>query len=298
MEEKKENRLCYLKANMLFISCLFTALFPSFVSSQDAIDVFSTSRIINGHSTKVLDKGMLEFRVEHKFGDMFGQNGGFHQFYGLDNSADIRIALEYGLSDKWMIGLGRNKGAGPLRGLIDGFTKYEFFKQTDDNSVPLSLGLMTSGMISIANAVNDPSSIASFPEFRHRLTYSSQLIISRQFVDRIGVGLIPTYVHRNLVANNDQNGLFSIGTALQYRFTDKLGLIFEYYQNIDNDYRRNEFQNSFSSAIEWRTFGHVFSIYLSNARGFTEGQFIPYTPSSWLDGEFRLGFAIVRKFEF
>jgi hypothetical protein len=33
-----------------------------------------------------------------------------------------------------------------------------------------------------------------------------------------------------------------------------------------------------------------------NSRGIGEGQFLPYTSSSWSDGEFRFGFTIARKF--
>jgi len=275
----------------LFICSVFWAY------GQEQIDVFSTSRIINGHSTKTLEKGTLEFRVEHKFGDMFGQNGGFDQFFGLDVSSDIRIAFEYGWTDQWMIGLGRNKGAGPITGLLDGFVKREIMTQKADNTTPFSMAVMAGSLFSYVRSSNDFTSVTSYPEFRHRFTYTTQLIIARQFFDRIGFALSPTYLHRNLVTSNDQNGLFSLGTSAQLRLTDKLGLIVEYYHNLDNDFRKNNYANSFSGAIEWRTFGHVFSLYLSNARGFSEGQFIPYTPGNWFDGEFRMGFAIVRKFE-
>ena len=37
---------------------------------------FKATRIINGHSTETLNKGELEFRVEHRFGDFAGSNGG------------------------------------------------------------------------------------------------------------------------------------------------------------------------------------------------------------------------------
>ena len=33
-------------------------------------DVYSGTRVINGHSTETLEKGELEFRIEHRFGDM------------------------------------------------------------------------------------------------------------------------------------------------------------------------------------------------------------------------------------
>ena len=35
-------------------------------------ETFMSSRVINGHSVEMLRKGVLEFRVEHRFGDIAG----------------------------------------------------------------------------------------------------------------------------------------------------------------------------------------------------------------------------------
>ena len=261
-------------------------------------NTFYTSRIINGHSNEVLEKNKLEFRVEHKFGDMFGSAGGVDQFFGLDNSADIRIAFEYGITDFAMVGLGRCKGAGPYRGIIDGFVKSRIISQMDDESIPLSLTFVGSGILSYVRASTDLSSITSYPDFSHRLAYAGQFIATRNFKDKLSLAVMPTYVHRNLVLFDDQNMLFSLGGAFNYRINDKFGVLMEYYHNFDGEGLRTDYFNSLSGALEWKTFGHVFSIYLSNARGFTEQQFIPYTTSQWREGQFRLGFAIVRTFEY
>ncbi len=289
-------QLFNVKCHLLVLLLLNFGLF-----AQDADRVentFNSTRIINGHSNEVLGRNVLEFRVEHKFGDMFGDAGGIQQFYGLDNSSDIRIAFEYGLTDYAMIGLGRNKGAGPYRGLIDGFAKSRILSQKEDWSMPISITTLGSATLTYAEASEDISVITSYPEFAHRMAYAAQLITTTNIKDFVSIGLMPTYVHRNFVRFDDQNGLFSLGAAFNVRITDKFRFLMEYYHNFDAEDLRTEFTNSLSGALEWKTFGHVFSIYLSNARGFSEQQFIPYTPSNWLDGEFRLGFAIVRSFEF
>jgi hypothetical protein len=267
-------------------------------SSKKVKETFSTSRIINGHSTEVLEKNELEFRVEHKFGDMFGANGGVHQFFGLDNSADIRIAFEYGITDYLMVGVGRNKGAGPYRGLVDGFVKGKILSQTEDNSMPLSLAVMGGATITYAKSDGDITSVTNYDQFAHRLAYASQLIVARKFGNWGSIALMPTYTHRNYVAFEDQNGLFSLGGAFNVKFAKKFGVVVEYYHNFHSQNMRQQFKNSLAVAFEWNTFGHVFSIYLANARGFSEQQFIPYTTSNWLDGQFRLGFAITRSFQF
>jgi hypothetical protein len=259
--------------------------------------IFNTTRIINGHSNEVLGKGELEFRVEHKFGDLAGVNGGVSTFFGLDNAADIRVAFEYGLSDKIMVGLGRSKGYGPCRGLLDGFLKVKLLSQTADNSMPVSLSALTSSTLVYTRAANDPSLIASYPEFAHRLAYASQVIVSRKFGELGSIAFMPTYTHRNFVAFNDQNGMFSLGIGGRIGFLKKFGLVTEYYHNFNQRDLRQDFNNSLAVALEWVTFGHVFSIYVANAGGFGEQQFIPYTTGRWSQGQYRIGFAITRTFE-
>jgi len=48
--------------------------------------------------------------------------------------------------------------------------------------------------------------------------------------------------------------------------------------------------------LEIETGGHVFQVNLTNATQLMETDYIPYTTSNWLDGEFRLGFTISRLF--
>ncbi|PHR31965.1 MAG: hypothetical protein COA38_07080 [Fluviicola sp.] len=265
--------------------------------SQNVEETFSGTRVINGHSVETLKGRILEFRIEHRFGDIAGTNGGIQQFFGFDQAADIRFAFEYGITDKLMIGLGRSKGTGaPYRSLIDGFTKYRFMTQEKDGN-PLSLAVMGSASISYQKASADLTQVTSYPQFSHRMAYSTQLIAARKFGEHISVQVMPTYVHRNYVNIDDVNGLFSLGGALNYKINKKYGVVVEYYQNFNPSGMRLDAKNSLGVAFEWTTNGHNFKMNFTNSRGFGETQFIPYTVSDWLDGEFRFGFSISRKFK-
>lgn len=263
-------------------------------------NTYNATRIINAHSVETLRKGVLEFRIEHRFGDIAGDNGGAQNWFGLDNASDIRFAFEYGITDKLMIGLGRNKGSGePYRSLVDGFVKYRLLHQkTNGGGMPVSvtvLGVMT-GTYMKASA--DVASVAHFPKWQHRLAYASQVNIARKFGSWLSLSLMPTYVYRNYVGVGDVNGLFSLGGAMKVNISPRKAIILEYFQNVAPSGKRTElFRNSFGIAYEWDTFGHNFTINLTNSRGFTETQFIPYTYSDWLKGQFRFGFSISRKFE-
>jgi hypothetical protein len=257
---------------------------------------YNATRIINGHSVETLEKGVLEFRIEHRFGDVAGDNGGAQNFFGFDNASDIRFAFEYGITDKLMVGLGRNKGTGdPYRSLLDGFVKYRLLHQKT-SGMPVSMTLIGVATGTYMKASDDISQISHFPKWQHRLAYSTQVNIARKFTNWLSLSLMPTFVYRNYVGGDDVNALFALGGSAKVRITPTKAIIVEYYQTFQGADVRKGFKNSLGIAYEWDTFGHNFTINLTNSRGFIETQFIPYTKEDWLKGQFRLGFSITRKF--
>lgn len=288
-------------------SCLLIVFFQAFAvkalesdslkrAHEKVENTYASTRIINGHSNETLKKKVLEFRIEHKFGDMFGKQGGVQQFFGFDNISDIRFALEYGITNWLMIGVGRSKGSGPYKSLLDGFVKGRIIQQSVDNHFPISISAVAASTMTMMKSSPNNYDLTHYAKFEHRLAYSAQFIFTRKFKDYLSLALMPSIVHRNLVNYNDQNTVFSMGGAFRVKLSKKVNFLTEYYYVFHNKNLRNNFQNSLSFAFEFKTYGHVFCVYLTNANGFTESQFIPYTVSNWLKGEFRLGFSITRGF--
>ena len=263
---------------------------------NEPIRTFESTRIINGHSVENLRKGVLEFRIEHRFGDMAGSNGGAQNWFGFDNASDIRMAFEYGVTDKFMVGLGRSKGNGnPYRSLLDAFGKYRILHQT--STTPFSLSANGTVTYTYQKASDDISSVNYYPKQVHRLAYAAQLNVARKFGESFSLALMPTIVHRNYVAFDDQNTVFSMGGAMRWSITSKVGILAEYYHCFNQANLRTAYENSLGFAVEWITFGHNFTVYLTNSSGFTETQFITNTTEKWSKGQFRLGFCVGRKFE-
>ena len=272
-------------------------LFAGNIHAQEVMETFSGTRILNGHSTETLQKRVMQFRIEHRFGDVAGDNGGVQQWFGFDQAADIRFAFEYGITDDLTVGIGRSKGTGaPYRSLLDGFAKYRILKQ-NASGMPLSLTFVGSSTFTYMTKSEDLTQIPSFPKVSHRFAYSTQLIAARKFGERLSIAVMPSYVHRNLVETDDVNGLFALGGAANFKIAKEFGLIAEYYHTFHSEDVRTTNYNSLSFGFEWITNGHNFKIVCTNARGFNETQFIPYTYSNWADGEFRLGFSITRNFK-
>lgn len=268
----------------------------SFLEMED-IKTFNSTRIISGHSVETLPEKTFEMRIEHRFGDIAGDMGGYQTLFGFDNVADMRIALEYGISDKLMIGFGRSKGtSAPYSSLLDGFVKYRVMTQKEGES-PISISVGAGSTFTYREASTDMSNVAFFPKVSHRFCYYTQLNVAYRFRDIVSFSLMPTLVHRNYVAQNDLNELFSLGAAMRLKLSKKFFLLMEYYPTIHNeDFRQDNFFNSLGVALEWKTFGHNFTINFTNSKGLGETQFIPYTYENWLKGQFRLGFCVSRQF--
>jgi hypothetical protein len=275
------------------------------VYAEEEPITFASTRIISGHSVETIAKGITDFRIEHRFGDIAGTNGGVQNMFGFDMLSDMRIALEYGVTDKLMIGFGRCKGTGaPYRSLLDGFVKYRALTQKK-NKMPVSLAVIGGSTFTYMTASSDISQVNSFPKTAHRFSYFTQVNVARHFGDKASIALMPTYVHRNYVASDDVNELFSLGGAFRIKLTSRFALIGEYYHAFSNGTLRPSdtredgsagFKNSMGIALEWFTFGHNFTINFTNAAGLGETQFIPYTFQSWGKGQFRFGFSVSRKF--
>jgi hypothetical protein len=264
---------------------------------------YKTTRIIQAHSTELLKKHELDFRVTHRFGDAGGEFGGIKTFYGTDNSSDIRIAFEYGIADNLMVGVSRSKGSGDLQQLYEGLVKYRLLQQTTDNYIPVSLAFFGNMVISGMPASDIPSAVSHFDNFQERITYVSQAIVSRRIGALVSVTLLPTYVHRNRVAYMDENNLFALGVAGRLKLSRRVGVLAEYFYPFRSAASKEYFKtvgttfyNPLGVGIEIETGGHVFQITFTNSTAILENQFIPETTTSWLQGQFRWGFNISRRF--
>ncbi|MBM3452931.1 MAG: hypothetical protein FJX84_07295 [Bacteroidetes bacterium] len=270
-----------------------------FVEETDDLmpKAFFSTRIINGHSIETLPKGYMEMRIEHRFGDIAGTNGGVQNMFGFDNLSDMRIALEYGITRNLMVGFGRCKGTGaPYRSLLDGFLKYRALRQS--SKMPISLAAIGGSSFTYMKASPIESQVNHFPKASHRLAYFAQANITRRFGDLLSLAVMPTFVHRNYVASDDMNSLLALGSAVRVKLTNQFALICEYYHAFaSKNVRQSEtYKQSMAIALEWQTFGHNFTINFTNSGGLGETQFIPYTYENIAKGQFRFGFCVARKF--
>lgn len=234
---------------------------------------FKSGNLINLKTTETIHRNEMDFRVDHRFGDIAGSAGGGKNFFGLDNSTDIRIGFDYGLFDNLNIGIARAKGATAVRQLFEGNVKYRFIEQTVDNSIPVSVAFFGSTTLSAMEASTDKSSAASFENFNDRLSYVTQLIIARKFSSDLSLVVVPSYLHRNYTAFNDQNDVFAIGIGGRAKVSNRIALVADYtlpFRKASNKKYREEvggqrYYNALGVGLEMDTGGHIFHLNFTNA---------------------------------
>ena len=269
------------------------------LSSQDLLDIleleapvqenivsatFKGTRIVNGHSIENRKNKELEFIISHRFGRV---NTGFEELFGLDQ-ANIRFALEYGLTDDLTAGLGRSS----FEKTYDGYLKYSLVKQkTGANAFPFAVSLF--GSI----AAKSQKAIAGNERtFAESLFYVGQVLIAKKVNSSLSIQVTPTYVHRNLATiAADPHDIFALGFGTRVKLSKRVSLNAEYYQQFQKLTSINA-RNSLAFGVDIETGGHVFQIILSNAITMVEKSFITETTGNFFGGDIHLGFNLSRTF--
>lgn len=246
---------------------------------------FKTTRLINGHTVENVGRGVMDVKISHRFGKI---NGGGYELFGLDN-ATMRMGVDVGITDYLMAGVGRST----YQKTYDAFFKVKLLRQSKGKrNMPVTLSYVPTIALKTLK-FEDP---ARKNYFSSRLYYSHQLIIGRKFSEQTSLQLMPTYIHRNLVALiADPNDLLSIGIGGRQKLSKRVSLNFEYYYQIP-EYKLPNSTNSLSVGFDIETGGHVFQLHFTNSQGMNERSFISETTGDWTKGDVFFGFNISRVF--
>ncbi len=242
---------------------------------------FKALKIVNLESTKLAAKKDLYFIVAHRFSSV---KDGFEGFFGLDNAV-TQIKFVYGLTDWLTIAAGRSEQA------YDVSAKYRLQPQMKDG-FPISIVAFNSV------AFNNTLKPSLYPnmEFSNRMTYVTQLLLSRKFSENFSFELAPTYFHENFVPNDEQdNSQYAIGAGGRYKFGKRWSVNVDYAAHL-NRAGSSIYRNPLSVGVDLETGGHVFQMHFTNSQGIHEAGFLGQSTGNWSNGDVYFGFNLLRVF--
>jgi len=285
------------------ILILLILVLPGFLSAQDdllkeldketketttyATSTFKGTRLINGQTVETKGEGALEFIFAHRFGAI---SSGAYELYGLDQ-AYVRLGLEYGLTDRLGVGIGRNSADKTMAGYL----RYKVARQSSGaKKMPFTITAFGIAAVKTSPKKEDEGYDIQLTD---RMSYTGQLLIARKVNSALSLQLMPTIVHKNTVdksiENNDQ---LAMGIGGRLKVTRSIALTTEYYYRLDVP-DGNPYYNPIGFGVDIETGGHVFQLVMTNSQGLTERAFLTETTGNFFKGDIHLGFNVTRTFQ-
>jgi len=243
---------------------------------------FQTNVLIDNQTIVSPFKGTLNLLISHRFGSM---ENGISDIFGIYGSANTRLGLEYGITDRIMVGIGTTANYQ----LQDVEWKYAILQQTRSNSMPLSLSYY-------GNMVIDARSKENFgPEesykFIHRISYFTQLIVSRKFSEVFSFQVAPEMAYYNGIESTMNNVNLGVSFGGRAKIWGNKSIIMEYDLPLTQHEKFNQKPN-LGVGFEIGTATHAFQIFVSNYKDIVYQRNLVYNENN----KFQVGFKITVRF--
>jgi len=260
-------------------------------SSKPVRFTFGTSVLVDNHTVATPYKGGLELEIHHRFSNIVD----YHNLFGIYGAANTRMGLNYGITDRLMVGAGTTKDYK----LQDIQWKYLILQQTEDNSMPVSLSYY-------GNVVLDLRKDDSFgPEesYRaiHRLSYFTQVIVARKINEIFSVQLAPSAAYFNSVPRySDTTGYknlnFGFSAGARANVFGNHSVILEYDQLLTKQELDDQPKPNLALGWEIGTATHTFQLFVANYNQIVSQRNLVFNTNNFTRGEYLVGFNVTVRF--
>jgi len=262
----------------------FSPVFSQTEEDKPIRPPFETTILIDNQTTVNPYQGMLSLEIQHRFSKI----SSISDLFGIYGTANTRMALSYGITDKLMVSFGTTRNYK----LQDLNWKYSILTQTVSGKIPVSVSYA-------GNVVLDARDAAVYGEpedfkFIHRMSYMNQVIVSRKFGMKVSAQVAPTFVWMNAVDEGYNNVNLSVNTGLRLMVLGFNSIIMEYEQPL-LDAEEDVYPN-LAVGIEIGTSTHSFRVFAANYNAIVKNYNLAYNPYNPFDLDYQFGFNISIKF--
>lgn len=279
----------------IFITIILSILISGNIYSQEEKDkspVYSPwacSQLIDNQTVLTPEKGLMELIIHHRFGTI----SQISDLLGIYAPSNIRLGLNYGITDKIMLGFGTEKD----NKMQELHWKYNVLPQTKSGSMPVAVTYYGNVVIDAGNEENFGENY----KFTHRLSYFNQLIIGRKFSDKLSFQVAGGYAHFNSVDSLHHNDYLGISVGGRFKVYNEISIIAEYDQPIvvrtvydhQTDYQPKP---NIAAGLEFGTGTHAFQVFAAQFKNIISQKNLGYNLNDLSGGDWLLGFNITVRF--
>lgn len=246
-------------------------------------NTFESGYLINSITNVVPTARTLEFVIQHRFGNLGSET---FDLFGLYAPSNIRIGLNYTITDRIMVGAGTTK----FNKLQDLQWKAAILRQTRTGSMPISLTYFGNAVVDVRSDV--------FPTFTNRLSYFHQLIVSRKFTDWLSLQVAPSYFHFNIVDTTQIHSNLALSFNGRVKISDVSSIIFEFDQLLTKQNTETQPKPNLGIGFETATSSHAFQVFVGTSNAIIHQHMLFNNQNDFTKGEMLLGFNITRLWNF
>jgi len=302
-----------MKKSILFL--LLTGFVFNYASAQDdskaapesyPVTAFESNYIVDDQTTLVFDKKTLGFAIQHKFATI---ENGVTDLWGIYGAGtNIRLGLDYVPFKNFQIGAGVTKN----NMYTDFNAKWSILQQTSDNKVPVGLAIY--GVVAVDGRPAEDFATGKIVETKgetmqqsielmDKVSYFSQVLVSRKFAEWLSIQAGASYTHYNMVGWDDNHDLFGFNALGKVKISPQSSLTFNYnhplkIESISEQAVMPDYTPTIAIGWQISTFTHAFQIYVSNAPGMLPMDNMMYNRSNFDKKGIALGFTITRLWAF
>jgi hypothetical protein len=267
---------------MIILFASFT-LSPVFTYAQDEADstqaepqkerparpAFESGLLFDNATATIPAAKTLELVIQHRFGSM---ENGISDFFGIWSPSNIRLGLNFSILNNLTVGIGATK----FKKMEDLQIKYNLLQQTRSNSIPLTITLYE--VIGIDGRNKDIW--GTDYKFSNRISYFSQVILSRRFNDMFSLQIAPSFTHYNAQTDSIDHDRITLSAAGRIKFSPQSSLIVsgdfplviqnmsEWREDVNKsvEKRLGSIEPNFAIGLEVSTSTHAFHVYVGTSQ--------------------------------
>jgi len=254
---------------------------------------FESGYILDNQTTNVPIKGTLEMIIHHRFGTI---ENGSSDLWGVYAPANIRLGMNYSITDNIQLGLGTTK----FKKMQDLQYKWSILKQTRRNTIPVSVTLF-------GNVAVDAREEAVFGldyTFAHRISYFNQLIISRKINEMFSIQIAPSFTHYNMTDTLIEHDKVAISLSGRAKISPQTSIVFNWDQPLHiqglQEYKEltNKPLPNIGLGIEISTSTHAFHVFIASSQKIMPQETIMFNQYDFFDRGILVGFNMTRLWNF
>jgi hypothetical protein len=248
------------------------------VEDEPVREPFNGTSLADMQTVRNAAGGSFEIMIHHRFGLMKEMT----DLYGIYGPSNIGIGVNYGITDKFMVGFETEKN----NKLQDLHWKWSIMQQTQSGKIPVSLSYY--GSVSLDSRPKDV--FGETYRFSNRYGFFHQLIMSRKFSSRFSLLGSASYAHFNAVDSVWHNDKAGVGLGGKLRVTDNLSVIGQYDFPVKLKtvrYFQERVKPNLSAGIEINTSTHVFQIFVANYSSIVTQKNYAYNTNDFTKGDFK-----------